>query len=335
MPQTSSARIDIHSHYIPPAYLDWTRGEGAKHGRELVEEADGRLTLLADARSIPVPAGFFDIDTRLADMAAQGVDSQVVSPPPFLLHYDLAPDLAAELAVLLNDEIAALAARPGDRFLPMGTLPMQDGDRALQELERITGVHGMRAVEIGASVGGRELDDASLGAFWAAAEALGVLVFIHPVSPPGRSRMNDYHLFNLIGFLAETTLAAARLIFSGVLDRHPDLRICLSHAGGMLPWICGRFDHGFETIAACSRDCAAEPSSYLGRFYYDSISHGAAQLEFLADLVGPERILMGTDYPFRIGDMKPVETVRAAAAIGPDGQARIFGENAARLIGKS
>ncbi|HSM41395.1 MAG TPA: amidohydrolase family protein [Afifellaceae bacterium] len=333
MSENPASKIDIHSHYIPPAYLDWTRGEGARHGRKLVEEADGQLTLLADARSIPVPAGFFDVETRLADMDGQGVDCQVVSPPPFLLHYDLAPDLAAELATLLNDEIAALVAQPGGRFLPMGTLPMQDTDRALSELERITGVHGMRSIEIGASVNGLELDDPGFAEFWSAMETSKLLVFIHPVAPPGRERMNDYHLFNLIGFLAETTLAAARLIFSGTLDRHPGLRICLPHAGGMLPWIAGRFDHGFETIAACRKDCAAPPSTYIERLYYDTISHGAAQLEFRADKVGPERILMGTDYPFRIGDMKPVEAVMAASAIGASGQRRILGTNAARLIG--
>jgi aminocarboxymuconate-semialdehyde decarboxylase len=325
--------IDIHTHYVPPAYLDWMRREGEPHRRQLLTRPDGRLTILADNREIPLPDLFYDVQPRLAAMAAARVACHVVSPPPFLFHYDLPAAVGDELCQLLNDEALALARRHPGKFVPMGALPLQDVDLSMRELARIAAL-GFRSLEIGASVNERELDDPALEPFWSEAERLGMLLFIHPVRPPGRARMNDYHLFNLIGFLAETTLACARLIFSGAMDRHPQLKICLAHAGGMLPWISGRFDHGFETIAACRKNIDRPPSAYLSRFYYDSISHGAEQLRFLASAVGAERMLLGSDFPFRIGDPDPVAHLEAAQ-LGSRQSALILGGNAAELLGLS
>ena len=189
------------------------------------------------------------------------------------------------------------------------------------------------AVEIGASIHERELDDPALEVFWSAAEALGTLVFIHPMRPPGRERMLPYHLFNLIGFLTETTLAAARLIFSGVLDRFPRLKICLAHTGGMLLWIAGRFDQGHETIEACRKKIERKPSEYLAGLYYDSITYQPNALAYAANMVGSPRIMLGTDYPFAIADSEPVAHINAAPGLTAAERAAMCGGTAAKLFG--
>jgi aminocarboxymuconate-semialdehyde decarboxylase len=206
----------------------------------------------------------------------------------------------------------------------MATLPLQDPTLAVAELERASKL-GVRSVEIGASIHQRELDDPALDPFWAAAERLGVLVFVHPVRPPGRERMQAYHLFNLIGFLAETTLAAARMIFAGVLDKHPRLNVCLAHTGGMLLWIEGRFDQAYVTIEACRKDIERKPSEYLTRFYYDTIAYRPRALAYAAESVGASRIMLGTDYPFA--------SVNAVPGLSAQDRTSMLGGAAAALLG--
>ncbi len=327
--------VDVHSHYIPPAYLELVREEGNPYGVHRSQMPSGAPALFGDGRLIPLLEGFHDVETKLADIESQGLDRHVVSPPPFLFHYDLPPDRGLEVARLLNDEASALAARRPDRFVAMATAPMQDPEAAAGELERAVTRLGMRSIEIGASGGERELDDPALTPFWETAERLGALVCIHPIRPPGRERMKDYYLFNLIGFLVETTLAAARMIFSGLLDRFPDLRICLAHAGGMSLWIQGRFDHGLRVLPACQGIIERPPSECLKRFYFDTITHRPEALRFVADAVGADRILMGTDYPFAVADADPVGTVAAIPGLEEDARAAIRGGTAAGLLGLS
>lgn len=324
--------IDVHSHYVPRAYLAFVREQGASIGRELVTRASGELAIKDQVRDFPLSSGFFDEEVKLADMARQGIDCSVVSVPPFMFHYELPADKGAELSRAYNDEALALAARHPGRFTAMATLPLQDPALAVAELERVVGL-GVRSVEIGASIHLRELDDPALAPFWQAAERLGVLVFIHPMRPPGRERMTTYHLFNLIGFLAETTLAAARLIFSGTLDKYPRLNICLAHTGGMLLWIEGRFDQAHATIDACRKNIDRKPSEYLSRFYYDTITYRARALAYAAESVGASRIMLGTDYPFAIADDDPVGSVNAVPDLSAQDRVAMLGGSAAALLG--
>ncbi|MFC1491560.1 amidohydrolase family protein [Nitrospinota bacterium] len=327
-----SIAVDMHTHYIPPAYLELVREEGNPFGLHRTELPSGEPALFVDNRLIPLLEGFHSVDAKLADIEAQGLDIHVLSPPPFLFRYELPRDRGAESARIYNDEARALAARWPDRFAAMATVPLQDPAAAAKELERAVNRLGMRSVEIGASAGERELDDPALAPFWEAAERLGVLVLIHPICPPGRERMNDYYLFNLIGFLVETTLAAARMIFAGVLDRYPDLRICLAHAGGMALWIQGRFDHGLRALPACQGNISRPPSEYLKRFYFDTITHRPEALRFVADTVGTDRILMGTDYPFAVADPDPVGTVAAVPGLTEEQRVAIRGGTVAALL---
>ncbi|MDP7371259.1 MAG: amidohydrolase family protein [Nitrospinota bacterium] len=190
---------------------------------------------------------------------------------------------------------------PG-KFIAMATVPLQAPEAAAAELDRAVGRLGMRSVEIGASAGGRE-------------------------------RMNDYYLFNLIGFLVETTLAAARMIFSGTLERYPDLKLCLSHSGGMALWTQGRLDHGFSAIPACQGVIDRPPSEYLKRMYFDTIAHRPEALRYVADIVGAGRIVMGTDYLFHVADPDPVKTVASIPGLTGDERASIEGSLAAYLLG--
>lgn len=322
--------IDVHAHIVPPAYLDLLRSRGGEIRRQIVTLKSGAPAIRDYERDFPLPPSFHDIEVQFADMARKRVDCQVLSVPPYMYHYDLPAELGAELSRLFNDAVIGLAKTHPGRVLPMATLPLQDAAMAVAELERVVAL-GVRSIEIGASVHTKELDDPSLEPFWSAAERLGVLVFIHPLQPPGRERMLQFHLFNLIGFLAETTLAAARLIFSGTLDRHPDLKILLAHAGGMLPWIEGRFDQAYRTIEAC-RGTAALPSAYLHRFYYDIITYRPGALAYLVQKVGAGRIMLGTDYPFPIGEDDPVGMVDRTEGLSEADRAAIKGGTAQRLL---
>ncbi len=327
--------IDVHTHYIPPAYLELVREEGNPYGRHVTKLPSGGPALYGDNRLIPLLEGFHSVEAKLADMKKQGVERHVLSPPPFLFHYDLPADRGLEVARFLNDEAHALATSRPDKFVGMATVPLQDPESAAGELERAVTKLGMRSVEIGASAGERELDDPALAPFWETAERLGALVLIHPIRPPGRERMGDFYLFNLIGFLVETTLAAARIIFAGVLDRYPALRLCLSHAGGMALWIQGRFDHGFRALPACQGIIERPPSEYLKRMYFDTITHRPEALRYVADIVGADHILMGTDYPFAVADFDPLKTVEGIPGLAEDERTAIRGGTVADLLGLS
>lgn len=325
--------VDLHTHYIPPAYLEWVREKNNPLGVHLDKLPSGKPALAADDRLIPLLDGFHSVEVKLADIKAQGLDRQVVSPPPFLFHYGLPGKVGAESSRLLNDEAAALQKRHADRFVAMATAPLQDPEAAASELERVAGRLGIRSVEIGARAGEHDLDHPALAPFWEAAEKLGMLVCIHPVSPPGRERMREYYLFNLIGFLVDTTVAASRLIFAGVLDRFPGLKICLAHAGGMAVWIQGRFDHGFRALHQCQGIISRPPSEYLKGMYFDTITHRPEAVRYVADTVGSDRLMMGTDYPFAVAEADPVRFVSAVPGITEKERAAILGGTASRLLG--
>jgi len=325
--------VDIHAHLAPRPFVEEIRRAGNRWGIEFARGPGGADGFRVDDRFLPFPPAFYDLDARLEEMERMGVDHQVVSAVPMILFYDREPGLGRDMAAMTNDALAEAArAHPG-KFTPMASLPMQDTGLALEELARACGGLGMRAVEIGASAGERELDHPDLEPFWAEAERRRLPVFIHPVKPPARRRLDDFYLFNIIGFLTETTLAAGRLIFGGVLDRHPDLRIVLAHAGGQLLFTEGRFDHCHRYIRQSQDTSREAPSAYLRRLYYDSITYHPRALGFVVDAVGAERVLLGSDHPFGIFDRDPAGLVDAVPGLGEEQRAWIKGGNAARLFG--
>ncbi len=218
-----------------------------------------------------------------------------------------------------------------DRFLGLATLPMQSADAAARELERAVTVLGLRGAEICTHINGMDLDHPSLDVVYAAAERLGAPLFLHPQNWGDMRRLHDYDLWNLVGFPTETSLAASHLIFGGVFERFPRLQVILAHGGGYFPYQVGRLDHGFAARRAARQRLSRRPSEFLGNLYCDSLTHNALSLRFLLDRLGDDHVVIGTDYPFNMGDETPVDTVRGLD-LGREREAKVLGKNLAKLL---
>jgi aminocarboxymuconate-semialdehyde decarboxylase len=305
----SEARaIDIHAHYFPQTYFDLFNSEGQPFNAEFHSTEQGIFFKTPVESSGPLPAKFIDLKQRLADMDAQGVAVQALSlTGPMVYWAD--GEFSHKLAMTWNDgAVAAHQANP-DRFVVLATLPMLDPDRAVDELNRVSKLPGVRGVYMGTNIESRDLDDPLFEPIFTRIEALGLPVFLHPLPPIlGGKRLQPYSLTNLVAFPLDTTVAAAHLIFGGVMDRHPNLLIVLPHAGGALLNLIGRLDHGWNVIPA-AKHSAQIPSAYLHRFMYDTIAHSKPVMEFIISQVGVDRIMLGSDYCFPVGYDRPVEVV--------------------------
>jgi len=257
-----------------------------------------------------IESNSWSVEARLAECDAAGVDVQVLSTVPVLFSYWAEPVPALELARYLNDHIAGVVAAHPSRFAGLGTIPMQNPDLAIAELERCVRELGLAGVEIGSNVNGANLDSPELFPIFEAAASLGAAVFVHPWEMAGRERMTRYWLPWLVGMPAELSLAICSLIFGGVLERLPALRIAFAHGGGAFPATIGRIARGFEArpdLCAVSNDVS--PREYLRRIYVDSLVHDPLMLRYLVDLIGPDRIALGSDYPFPLGEARPGELI--------------------------
>jgi aminocarboxymuconate-semialdehyde decarboxylase len=263
-------------------------------------------------------------------MDAEGVDMQAVSCVPFLMYPDVAPDAGLAIAQVNNDALADVGRRYPARFVPLASVPLQDPPAAARELERAARL-GMRGVEIPPKVGEQGLDEPRFEVFWAAAEALGMVVCIHPFEAVPKGVLARYTFGNLVGNLYDTGLAAALLIFGGVLERHPRLRVVLFHAGGAFPSLIGRLDNGYRQAGARAPIPRA-PSTYIDQYWFDTIAHNPAMLGYLAATYGADRLVLGSDYPLPAGLLHPVAEVRRAG-LPADAEQAVLGHNAARLLG--
>lgn len=329
--------IDFHAHVVPAPYLELVRC-GEVPGVRVERSGGGEALAVSDggdggpvAQRIPLTPAYLDPAARLAAMDRAGVDVQVLSAVQFMYHYWLDAPAGARLARVSNDGIIAMACEAPSRFVAMATVPLQEPGLAVAELERVH-ARSVRSVEIGTHVAGEPLDVPGLEPFWTRAEALGTVVFVHPYAPLGRDRLGSYYLRNTLGNPFETAVAVSRLVFGGVLERHPGLRFVLAHGGGALPWVIGRLDAGHAVDAGCRARGARRPSHYLRRLWYDTITHDVPALEYLVARVGASQVVLGSDYPFEIGDLDPVRTVEKLGVDRGDREA-ILGGNAAELLG--
>jgi aminocarboxymuconate-semialdehyde decarboxylase len=272
-----------------------------------------------------------DVRLMLEGLDRRGLDAAVVGPSPGQFYYWADPELAEQIARVINDGIAALAKAHPDRMFPMGSLPMQDGARAARELERAVTRLGLRGFEICTHIDGTDLDDPRFAPVFAAAARHGVPIFLHPQNWGEMRRLRDYHLWNLVGFPTETALAAAHLVAGGVFERHAELKIILAHGGGYFPYQIGRLDHGYNVRAELHDRLPKPPSAYLGGLYCDTLTHNATALRFLVERMGDDHVVIGTDYPFDMGDETPVESVRACR-LGAAREANVLGRNVLRLF---
>jgi aminocarboxymuconate-semialdehyde decarboxylase len=277
--------IDIHAHLTPHNLL--------------AAKAAGRDLHGIDPQAIARGQGLdIDIDQRLSDIDRLGVDVQIVSTEPQMYCYEHPADAVTAIHRECNDEVGELVAARPDRFGGLAIVPLQDVPAAVAELERAVGTLGLKGAMIGDHVNGRSLDEPAFRPFWAAAEALGAIVFLHQASPTlVTSRIKRYHLPNTVGNALERTLSFSTLVFGGVMDRHPDLRVVLGHGGGYACFAAGRLDWGWQWREEARKNIDRPPSSYLPRFYYDCITHSEPALRFIIDQVGIDRVMFGTDYP--------------------------------------
>ncbi len=321
--------IDIHAHFVPKEYLRLIEAEGEPRGVRLRSGPDGPMIQVGPVPIGPITAHYHDLALRLKAMDSQGVAIHALSlMPPMVYWADEASALG--LARLVNDAMAEAARAHPDRFVVLATLPMQNPAAAVSEVERAVTELGCRGIYLGTNVRGKELTDVSFLPVFERIHALGVPIFLHPLNVIGAQRLANFHLHNLLGNPFDTAVAAANIIFSGLLDRLPKLDICLPHAGGALPYLIGRLNHGWKVRQEC-RALKQPPSSYLRRFTYDTISHAPDSLNYLIELVGADRVMLGSDYCFDMGYERPVEAV-TALKLSRNDQEKILHGNAARLL---
>jgi aminocarboxymuconate-semialdehyde decarboxylase len=294
-------------------------------GRHSAELNRGIMSGIRDALRDP--------QKKIRDMEEKGLEFNVLSSTPFAFLYEVEDDLAIELARFHNDQLSEMVKKYPDRFAAMATLPLQVPDEALKELTRATKTLGLRGVEIGSHVGKRELGDEVFWPIYKALEDLNMPIFIHPHHVAGLDRLLDFYLNNLIGNPLDTTIAAANLIFSGVLEKYPGLKIILAHAGGQFPYIIGRWEHGYQVRPECKEKVHQSPMAFFKNFYFDTITHNPDALRYLVSLAGSDHVLLGTDYPYDMGDENPVQTVSQLSRIKAADRRKIMRENAIALFG--
>jgi aminocarboxymuconate-semialdehyde decarboxylase len=334
-PQTVT--IDIHSHVsVPEAaahvapYLDFSANSLALFSTAETRAVNGQQEI--DRRSRMTGHGD-GLSERLRDLDDMGIDIQVVMPPPPQCYYTVPIDISVKASQIVNNGMAEFVARKPDRFVALGTVPMADGLEAANELERAIRHVGLKGVQVLTNIAGRELSDPSLAPFWAKAEELGALIVVHPNGFTEWQRLTRFYFNNVIGNPLETTIALHYLIFDGVLERRPNLRILAVHGGGYLGAYSGRMDHAWGARSDSRGTLPHAPSRYLKKIYVDSVVFSTHQLAALIGLFGDENVLLGTDYPFDMAEADPLGHVASVPELSEATRAAIVGGNAKRLLG--
>lgn len=328
-----SLRIDMHCHYLNPEVAAKVAERNPGQYEPSVKFANA-LARETNARQMKERAPKLSgVELRLKDMDRMGIDIQALSPAPNQTYYWTDPGEGRELARAVNERIAEICGKWPERFVGLGTVPLQDPDLAVSELTYCIENLGMRGVEINPSVNGMDLSDGRLAleGFFRKAQELDVVIFMHPIGFTQGERLLDHYFNNVIGNPLETTVAASHLIFDGVMQRHPKLKIVLPHAGGYLAHYWARMDHAWKARADCRTVIKKKPSSYLEKFYFDTISFDRGMLKSLVERFGAEHVVLGTDYPYDMGVDDPVGFIEGAKLSALQ-KKQIMGGNAARLL---
>ena len=326
--------IDVHAHCVPLGLVDTLQAEGGQYGIEIAERGGKKHAVIAGRVDTgPLFPKLLDFDRRIEAMDASGVQVQLLSSWIDLSAYALEPAAGARYTTMFNEALAETAAQHPDRFRALCNVPLQAPQAAADELRKAVTSMGMVGAEIATSVDGQDLDDPELEPFWAAAEELQCPILIHPYASLAGRGVSRYFLGNLVGNPAESTIAVAHLIFGGVFERHPDLKIVLVHGGGFAPYQAGRWDRAYRAeVRGAAVNLTRPPTEWLRRLYYDTVLHSAESLRFLLDFAGAQQVVLGSDYPFEMGEPDPVTMVDSIPGLTAEERDLIVRGNLERLI---
>lgn len=328
-------KIDIHTHIMPDKMPNWVQKFGYGEFIHLEHRNCTACMMKGDQLFRAVEPNCFDASLRRKDMAETSVDMQVLSTIPVLFNYWAKPADGHETARFFNDHIASTVAKDPAHFIGIGTVPLQDVDLAIAEMERCMGELGMPGLEIGSNINGKNLGDEAFFPFYKRAEELGCALFIHPWEMMGETQMQKYWLPWLVGMPAETSRAICSMIFGGVMEKFPALRLAFAHGGGSFPLTIGRIEHGFKVRPdLVAVDNAINPRDYIGKFWIDSLVHDEKAMAFIIDVMGEDKICVGSDYPFPLGELHPgklIESMGLPAAV----TAKLNSSNALAWLGPS
>jgi aminocarboxymuconate-semialdehyde decarboxylase len=322
--------VDVHAHWYPPEWVALMEREGDANGAKMGRTERGLVAATIPGLSVVFQPQYIDIGSRLAAMDKAGVAMHALSLTQPMAFW-APPAFGLKLCQTFNDACAAIHQRYPDRFVGLAMLPMQDTAMAVQEFDRVAKLAGIRGIYMATHINGRNLNDKAFWPVYARCNELGFPVLLHPVNPVGADRMREYYLRNFIGNPTDTGIAAASLIFSGVLDEYPRLDVVLPHSGGIFPSLIGRWDHG-ATVRPEVKDLKNPPSHYLRRFHYDTVAHSVPILMNLVRQVGADRVVAGTDFPADMSVVDVVGTVEKLSELPTKEHDMILRGNAARLL---
>jgi len=325
--------IDFHCHFLPVNFPDLVHDIAHRYNPQLSDGPRGSKQISIGGHYMaPHTVELYDLDEKRLTMDRTDIDMQVLSAPPYAFFYWADPQVAMRMAQTLNDALSNAVQEEPERFVGLASVPLQEPVAAVEELDRAVTQLRMKGVAIGASVYGRPLSSPELHPFFQKVQDLGVPVFLHPTNTPMTNLLADFYLSNLIGYPTETAMAAAHLLFGGVLDTFPNLNICLAHGGGTFPVLLGRIRHGARVRPELRGTTANAPMDLAKRFYYDSLTHSGRTLHFLVEMVGCDRILLGSDHPFDMRDRDPIIGVNSLVGPTQEDIDGILGGIAAALL---
>ncbi len=322
--------IDFHNHFYPPEYLEEI--QSGPSNVKVTFDADNNPLLHYPGDYNIVVRGHRDIAYRAGVLAETGIDKQILTFTTPGTHIE-PPARSVDLARLVNDSFAKIMKERGDRFSALATLPLNDLEASVIELERTINGLGFKGVMLHSNINGTALSDRRFWPLYEKADMLKAVFYIHPSFPVGVEAMTDYWLMPLVGFPFDTTLAAAKLVFSGVVEKYPGIRWVLGHLGGAVPYLSERLDRGYYAFEECRMNINKPPSEYLKEFYYDSVNFDVNALEFAINFAGASHFVAGSDYPHKIGSLEKMVSSIAKLNISPGEKAAVYGENAAQLLG--
>jgi aminocarboxymuconate-semialdehyde decarboxylase len=327
-----SLAVDLHCHVHTPEADEIAKQTKAEPRDPVVQHGSQRSADRQKALRQELDEKLTSVAQRLKDMDRMGIDVQALSTSPSQYFYRIEPELGRETSRIINDNLAAIVAGNPDRFVALGTLPMQEPELAVKALEHSMKSLGFRGIEIGTNVRRAELSDPRFEKLWAKAQELQAVIFLHPSGFTDTSRLKEHFLTNVIGNPLDTTYALSHIVFGGVLERYPKLKFVAAHGGGYLGHYPARMDHAYRVRPECHDHIRRPPSYYMKKIYYDTMVFGETQLEHLVNLWGAAHVVIGTDYPYDMGYYKPVDFVNGANLTKPEKEA-IIGGNAAKLLG--